>query len=36
MEAVNTFGEYIKNYFQGFIISEYGLVLDETMQVQSV
>ena len=31
IEAVNTFPEYIKNYCQDFIISEYGLVLDETM-----
>ena len=31
MEVVNTFAEYIKNYHQDCIISECGLVLDETM-----
>ena len=31
IEAVNTFAEYITNYQQDCIISECGLVLDETM-----
>ena len=31
IEAVNTFAEYIKNYHQDCIISELGLVLNETM-----
>ena len=31
IEAVNTFAEYIENYHQGCIISECGLVLDETI-----
>ena len=31
IEAVNTFGKYIKNYHRDCIISEGGLVLDETM-----
>ena len=31
MEAVNTFAEYIKNYHQDCIISEYELILDKTM-----
>ena len=31
IEAVNTFGEYIKNYHQDCIISECVLVLDVTM-----
>ena len=31
IEAVNTFAEYIKNYHQDCIISECGLVLEETM-----
>ena len=31
IEAVNTYAEYIKNYHQDCIISESGLVLDETM-----
>ena len=31
IEAVNTFAEYIKNYHQDWIISESGLILDETM-----
>ena len=31
IEALNTFGKYIKNYHRDCIISEGGLVLDETM-----
>ena len=31
IEAVNAFPEYIKNYHQDCIISECGLVLDNTM-----
>ena len=31
IKAVNTFAEYIRNYHQDCIISECGLVLDETM-----
>ena len=31
IEAVNTFAEYITNYYQDCIISECGLVLCETM-----
>ena len=32
IEAANTFTEYMTNYHQGCIISECGLVLDETMR----
>ena len=31
IEAVNAFAEYMKNYHQDYIISEYGLLLDGTI-----
>ena len=31
IEAVNAFPEYIKNYHQDCVISECGLVLNDTM-----